>query len=520
MDCQLMSCAKGADMITRWGFAGLLGLIVLGGGLASAQEWSTLQNTATPGNGAELDVSGYHSVSIVVEMASTGTVQFKVKGDGSYANLACTDLSDAAGGLVTSVTASKNLVCSTGGMTKIQTPIAAAGGNITVKAKVSNVIVSRGGGGGGGGGGITTDIQDGAGDSVMDAVNNAVRVNIIAGAGSGGTAMTDDAAFTPGTTSVTPAGAMFDDVTPDSVNEGDGGVLRMSANRNLYTTIRDAAGNERGVNVDANGEIGIGAVRTSVTPGTSAAHLGKAEDAAHTTGDTGVAALSKRTDTAASSAGTDGDYATLNTDSTGRLWTNTEMPDAAALADNTSNPTVPGVAAFLMCYDGSTWDRCQGGLTDTDDGTIAAAQVPSISLSLPYAFNGTDWKRAVADPCGTLAKTYLPINITTATTTEITPSLAGASTHYYVCSVNIGPVAGAQNVALVDDDSDGCGTVTSGLAGGTTAGSGWNIAANGGIVLGNGASSVARTGGTNRVLCLVTSAAVQTSGVITVVAAP
>lgn len=284
-------------------------------------------------------------------------------------------------------------------------------------------------------------------------------LRITGGGGSGGGAsMVDDAAFTPAVTSFTPIGALFNDVTPDSVNEGDGGVLRMSANRDLYTTIRDAAGSERGVNVNASNELLTSA--------------------------------------------------------------NTELPAAVTLGDNTTNPAVPGVAAFLMCFDGTTWDRCQGGLTDTDDGTIAAAQDPSLLMALPYAFNGTDWKRPVADPCGTLAKTYLPINISTATTTEVTPALAGASTHYYVCSINIGPVAGAQNVALVDDDSDGCGSVTSGLAGGTTAGSGWNIAANGGLVLGNGASSVARTGGTNRVLCLVTSAAVQTSGVMTVVAAP
>ena len=75
--------------------------------------------------------------------------------------------------------------------------------------------------------------------------------------GAGGTSATDDAAFTPGTSSVTPGGALFDDVTPDSVDEGDVGVLRMSANRNLYTTIRDAAGNERGLNVDANGAIAV-----------------------------------------------------------------------------------------------------------------------------------------------------------------------------------------------------------------------------------------------------------------------
>lgn len=61
----------------------------------------------------------------------------------------------------------------------------------------------------------------------------------------------DDAAFTPGTDAVQMIGATFDDTSPDSVNEGDAGAVRMSANRNLYNTIRDAAGNERGVNVDA-----------------------------------------------------------------------------------------------------------------------------------------------------------------------------------------------------------------------------------------------------------------------------
>lgn len=47
---------------------------------------------------------------------------------------------------------------------------------------------------------------------------------------------------------------------------------------------------------------------------------------------------------------------------------NTEMPAAATLGDNTSNPTVPGVGAFLMCYDGSTWDRCPA--SDGGSGTV------------------------------------------------------------------------------------------------------------------------------------------------------
>ncbi|HJT91849.1 MAG TPA: hypothetical protein VJ777_07890 [Mycobacterium sp.] len=128
--------------------------------------------------------------------------------------------------------------------------------------------------------------------------------------------------------------------------------------------------------------------------------------------------------------------------------------------------------------------------------------------------------RAAYDPCGQGAKTVIPINISTATTTEITPSLAGSGNYYYVCSINLGPTSAAQNAALVDDDSDNCGSVTSGMAGGTSAGSGWNIAANGGLTFGNGLGTVFKTNGTNRVICLVTSAAAQISGAITVVAAP
>lgn len=42
----------------------------------------------------------------------------------------------------------------------------------------------------------------------------------------------------------------------------------------------------------------------------------------------------------------------------------TELPAAAALADNTSNPTVPGVGSFLHGWDGATWDRLPGTSAD------------------------------------------------------------------------------------------------------------------------------------------------------------
>jgi hypothetical protein len=106
------------------------------------------------------------------------------------------------------------------------------------------------------------------------------------------------------------------------------------------TTIAGAvAGTEMQVDVVAAlpaGNNNIGDVDVaSVVPGTAATSLGKAEDAAHTTGDTGVAILGVRRDTAASGADTDGDYATLNLDSTGRLWTR----DPLAITELTSIKT-------------------------------------------------------------------------------------------------------------------------------------------------------------------------------------
>lgn len=126
-----------------------------------------------------------------------------------------------------------------------------------------------------------------------------------------------------------------------------------------------------------------------------------------------------------------------------------------------------------------------------------------------------------ADPCGgSTAKQTYPIDIVTITTTEITPSLSGASTYYYICSLVL-ITAAANNVALVDDNSDGCGSPTAGVMGGfASAAEGLNFAANSGLTLGNGTGTVGKAVTANSVLCIITSAAVQLSGSITVVPAP
>lgn len=79
--------------------------------------------------------------------------------------------------------------------------------------------------------------------------------NLKTASSGGASSPADDSAFTPGSSPVTPIGGFADDAAPDSVDEGDIGGVRMSLNRNLYVRIRDNAGNERGLEVDANGDI-------------------------------------------------------------------------------------------------------------------------------------------------------------------------------------------------------------------------------------------------------------------------
>lgn len=61
----------------------------------------------------------------------------------------------------------------------------------------------------------------------------------------------------------------FDDTSPTTITENRFGNLRISSNRNLYTTLRDSAGNERGANVTASNELNVldtnsGSIKTSV----------------------------------------------------------------------------------------------------------------------------------------------------------------------------------------------------------------------------------------------------------------
>ncbi len=72
--------------------------------------------------------------------------------------------------------------------------------------------------------------------------------------------------------------------------------------------------------------------------------IAKAEDTAHANADPGLPVLVRRIDTPASSAGTSGDYAVLNTDSKGKLWVAGGKVDDAAYSLGADS--VLGVGGF------------------------------------------------------------------------------------------------------------------------------------------------------------------------------
>lgn len=65
----------------------------------------------------------------------------------------------------------------------------------------------------------------------------------------------------------------------------------------------------------------VASISTSVTPGTAAANLGKAEDAASASGDTGIFVLGIRRDTPVASASANGDYQEITTNKWGSINT-------------------------------------------------------------------------------------------------------------------------------------------------------------------------------------------------------
>lgn len=123
----------------------------------------------------------------------------------------------------------------------------------------------------------------------------------------------------------------------------------------------------------------------------SAAGVGKAEDAAHASGDTGIMPLAVRRDTAAASSGTSGDYEPLQTDSLGRLRVTTPAVRAGGTAITASSGSVANTAAVATLAAGGAGVRTYiTGFVLTASGatgaSVVVATVTGLANTMSFVF--------------------------------------------------------------------------------------------------------------------------------------
>lgn len=150
----------------------------------------------------------------------------------------------------------------------------------------------------------------------------------------------------------------------------DGSQTRVTASNGLPVSI--LAGSASIGTLGANSGVDIGDVDViSVTPGTGASNLGKAEDSAHTTGDVGVMGLGVRKDTATSLAGADGDYTPAIFDSSGRLHVNVG-----------NSVTVSNSGTFVVQEDGAALTALQviDNIVNVDDSSFTAGSGSGVPM--------------------------------------------------------------------------------------------------------------------------------------------
>jgi hypothetical protein len=267
---------------------------------------------------------------------------------------------------------------------------------------------------------------------------------------------------------------------------------------------------------DAGGSLtidgSITAISTSVTPGTAAANLGKAEDAAHSSGDTGVMVLSVRRDADTTLVGTDGDYAPLQVNADGALKVtgagggSQYDEDAAHVSGDTGTIALvvrKDTAAQVAGTDGdySILTNDSSGRLHTNVGVVPAAEVSTDSIG------AADMTSHMVERTGAGSFTLLTPKfavIDAATGGDNTLVAAVASKKIRVVSLYLVASGGANTARF---ESGASGTAKSGQM---------SIAANGILVLPYNPAGWFETG-TNTLLNLELSAATSVDGGLTYV---
>lgn len=212
--------------------------------------------------------------------------------------------------------------------------------------------------------------------------------------GGGGTQYQEDTAHTTGDTGTMALAVRKDTAAALATTDGDYTPLITDANGALHVAVASGS-------VTASGTISVDTITTSVVPGTSATHLGKAEDAAHASGDTGVAVWGVRNDSAATSFGANGDYTPLATDANGRVGI-TDLGGAISVDDNGSSLTVDNAGTFAV-QAASAGDTAHDSADSGNPVKVGA----KAANALPTAVANGDRANAIADLFGRILTAHI-----------------------------------------------------------------------------------------------------------------
>lgn len=260
----------------------------------------------------------------------------------------------------------------------------------------------------------------------------------------------DDSAFAIGSDAVSPMGALADETAPDSVDEGDVGIPRMTLDRKLLVRIVGATDANR-LDINASGQAqvevavalpagtnNIGDVDVvSQTPGTGATNLGKAVDAAGGAADVGVASLFIRDDVLTTLTPVDGDYVRGRTDSEGALWTHPKNSETAPLYVYQVNTVTSGSE-----FHDENETNVASDSTANHDYTVV--NTTALLKSVDYGSSGMSKVEVWAGPIASLVR-YA---------TRFTPEMGGGGQIFFDPPVEV-PVTGTGTIRIIVTNFEG-----------------------------------------------------------------
>ena len=246
---------------------------------------------------------------------------------------------------------------------------------------------------------VTPDLPSGASTAAKQDTGNtslasidgkitAVNTGAVVIASSAAIPVTDNAGSLTVDYATTGSGNATGALRVELANNGTGVLATVGA----VTAITNAlpAGSNAIGKLAANSGVDIGDVDVTtvgtITPGTAASSLGKAEDAAHSTGDVGVMALAVRSNTAASTSGTDGDYQPLITNTSGHLWVDASGQTLTVASHAVTNAGTFAVQATLAAGAAAIAKAEDVASGDGDVGVPALA----VRKATPANTSGTD----------------------------------------------------------------------------------------------------------------------------------